>query len=281
MSKTAFSWVYDIKGNDSSLFFILGMCALEGEAIAMRHAEFLKKLADDMGIRLIFKAAFDKANRLSATGGRGIGLEASCRIFENIRQTFQVPVITDVHEVSQVAQIADVVDVLQIPAMLCRQTDLVVAAAKTGKPVHLKKGQFLAPDNWFSIANKAIAAGNQHVWFCERGTTFGYHDLVVDFRSFATVKEAGYPVVFDVTHAVQRPGGMGTSSGGQRHFVPPLAISAVAQGIAGVFMEVHEQPECAVSDGPNSIRLSELANLVGYLRDLDAWTKERAFPICK
>ncbi len=279
-SNKAFSWIYDVKGNEGSLFFILGMCALEGEDIAMRHAEFLKNLSVKMGFKFIFKAAFDKANRLSVTGGRGVGLEASLAIFEKIRRECDVPILTDVHEASQVWQIAEVVDVLQIPAMLCRQTDLVVAAAQTGKPVHLKKGQFLAPSNMPSIANKAVAEGNNHIWLCERGTTFGYHDLVVDFRSFATMKTTGFPVVFDVTHSVQRPGAMGTSTGGDRHFVPPLAVSAVAQGIAGIFMEVHEHPEKAVSDGPNSVRLSDLEALIGYLQDLDAWTKARTIPTC-
>jgi 2-dehydro-3-deoxyphosphooctonate aldolase (KDO 8-P synthase) len=279
-SNNAYSWIYDIKGNTGSLFFILGMCALEGEEIALRHADFLKKLSVKMGFKLIFKAAFDKANRLSITGGRGIGLESSLAIFEKIRREFEVPIITDVHETAQVLQVADVVDVLQIPAMLCRQTDLVVAAAQTGKPVHLKKGQFLAPDNMPSIVKKAAATGNDHIWLCERGTTFGYHDLVVDYRNFAIMKETGYPVVFDVTHAVQRPGAMGTSTGGDRRLVPPLAVSAVAQGIAGIFMEVHECPEKAVSDGPNSIRLSDLEALIGYLQGLDAWTKEHQIPPC-
>ena len=279
-SNNAYSWIYDIKGNEGSLFFILGMCALEGEEIALRHADFLKKLSVKMGFKLIFKAAFDKANRLSINGGRGIGLDASLAIFEKIRREFEVPVITDVHETSQVWQVADVVDVLQIPAMLCRQTDLVVAAAETGKPVHLKKGQFLAPDNMPSIVQKAAATGNNNIWLCERGTTFGYHDLVVDYRNFAIMKETGYPVVFDVTHAVQRPGAMGTSTGGDRRLVPPLAVSAVAQGIAGIFMEVHECPEKAVSDGPNSIRLSDLEVLIGYLQHLDYFTKERQIPAC-
>ena len=280
MNSHRYPWLYDLNGNQAPLFFIMGMCALEGEEIAMRHAEFLKKLSEKVGFKLVFKAAFDKANRLSIGSERGIGIDAACAIFEKIRIQFDVPILTDVHEVAQVEQIAQVVDVLQIPAMLCRQTDLLLAAAKTGKPVHIKKGQFLAPGNMQQLALKALSVGNNHVWLGERGTTFGYHDLVVDFRNFAIMKQTGYPVVFDVTHSVQRPGGMGTSSGGDRRFVPQLAVSAVAQGIAGLFMEVHEEPEKAHSDGPNSIRLSDLESLVSYLVDLDAWTKSRVLPEC-
>jgi 2-dehydro-3-deoxyphosphooctonate aldolase (KDO 8-P synthase) len=275
-----YPWLYEVDGNCGPLFFILGMCALEGEEIALRHAEFLKRLSEKLGFKLIFKAAFDKANRLSVSSKRGIGIEAACAIFEKVRTQFDLPVITDVHEVSQISTIAQVVDVLQIPAMLCRQTDLLVSAAATGKPVFIKKGQFLAPGNMQQIAEKAHSTGNKHVWLGERGTTFGYHDLIVDFRGFETMKQTGAPVVFDVTHSVQRPGGLGTSSGGERRFVPPLAASAVAQGIAGLFMEVHETPELAHSDGPNSIRLSDLEGLLAYLLELDAWTKARSLPAC-
>ncbi|NDD54371.1 3-deoxy-8-phosphooctulonate synthase [bacterium] len=278
MKRDAYSWVYEVKGNESPLFFILGMCALEGEDIALRHADFLTKLAEKVGFKLLFKAAFDKANRISIASGRGVGLDASCAIFEKIRTQFGVPVVTDVHETAQVPTIASVVDVLQIPAMLCRQTDLVVAAAKTGKPVFIKKGQFLAPEGMAQLAKKAASVGNEHVWFGERGTSFGYNNLVVDFRSFPVMKTTGHPVIYDVTHSVQRPGALGSSSGGERHFVPALAASAVVQGIAGIFMEVHEQPEVAHSDGPNSIRLSDLPALVQYLVDLDKWAKERPLP---
>ena len=274
----AVSWVHDVQGNDAPLFFILGMCAMEGEAIALRHAAFLKKLSEKLGFKLIFKAAFDKANRLSVNSGRGIGMDASLKIFEKVRAEFELPVLTDVHETAQVAPVAEVVDVIQIPAMLCRQTDLLVAAGKTGKPVNIKKGQFLAPDNMAVLAEKVTSTGNKHAWLCERGTTFGYHNLVVDFRGFATMKQTGLPVIFDATHAVQHPGGMGTSTGGARHFVPPLIISAVAQGLAGVFMEVHEEPEKAVSDGPNSVRLTDLPDLLAYLVDLDAWIKSHRAP---
>jgi 2-dehydro-3-deoxyphosphooctonate aldolase (KDO 8-P synthase) len=275
-----YSWLYNLNGNTDPLFFILGMCALEGEEIALRHADFLKQLSEKVGFKFIFKAAFDKANRLSASSKRGIGLDAACAIFEKIRTQFDVPIITDVHEVAQVAPVAAVVDVLQIPAMLCRQTDLLLAAASTGKPVFIKKGQFLAPDNMQQLADKARSVGNNNIWLGERGTTFGYHDLVVDYRGFAIMKQIGSPVVFDVTHAVQRPGGLGVSSGGERRFVPPLAASAVAQGIAGLFMEVHETPELAHSDGPNSIRLSDLEALTTHLVALDAWTKAHNLPAC-
>jgi len=270
-----------MRGNDKPLFFILGMCAMEGEAIALRHAEFLKKLSEKLGFKLIFKAAFDKANRISVTSGRGIGLDASLKIFEKIRREYELPVITDVHETFQVASVAEVVDVIQIPAMLCRQTDLLVAAGKTGKPVNLKKGQFLAPENMGVLAQKVISTGNEHVWLCERGTTFGYQNLIVDYRGFAIMKQSGYPIIFDATHSVQRPGGLGTASGGDRQFVSALAISAVAQGLAGIFMEVHEEPEKAVSDGPNSVRLADLENLLAYLIDLDAWTKSRSMPLVR
>jgi 2-dehydro-3-deoxyphosphooctonate aldolase (KDO 8-P synthase) len=280
MSSATFEWLSSVSNTDR-LFFILGPCALENEASAMRHAEFLKNLADKHSFNLIFKTSFDKANRISVTGGRGCGMDEGLKILGRVRETFQIPVTTDIHEAWQAAPVAQVVDVLQIPAMLCRQTDLLLAAGKTGKPVHIKKGQFLAAETMSEVAKKVESTGNKNIWLCERGFSFGYQNLVVDFRNFPIMKQVGYPVVFDVTHAVQRPSGLGSASSGDRHFVPPLVAAGVVQGIAGVFMEVHEAPEKAISDGPNSVPLSALENLVTYLIQLDAWAKAHPVPAIK
>ncbi len=278
MACNTFSWLKEIDGNSSPLFFILGPCAMESEQHTLMIAEHLKKLSEKLHFNLIFKSSFDKANRTSLGNYRGVGIEKGLQILEKVRREFHVPVITDVHETSQMASIAEVADILQIPAFLCRQTDLLVAAGKTGKIIHVKKGQFVAPEVMPSIFEKIESTGNQNIWCCERGYTMGYGNLIVDFRNFPIMKSFGKPVVFDATHSVQRPSGLGCSSGGDRAFVPPLATAAVSLGIAGVFLEVHEQPEKALCDGPNSIRLSQVENLLQYLIDLDAWVKARPIP---
>ena len=274
-----FDWLSSIQGNADKLFFILGPCAMENEAHTLKIAEFLKNLSEELRFNLIFKASFDKANRISLDSYRSVGLDEGLKILAKVRSTFQLPVLTDVHEVSQVPYVAEVVDVLQTPAMLCRQTDLLVAVGKSGKPVNVKKGQFITAENMQHAVKKVESTGNKNVWLCERGVSFGYNNLVVDYRNFPIMKRFGKPVVFDATHAVQQPGGQGNSSGGDRSFVASLAASAVTQGIAGLFMEVHENPEKALSDGPNSVRLSQLKELMLYLIDLDAWSKQRPIPL--
>lgn len=279
MKQLSTDWIYTIQGNSQPLFFILGPCAIEDEASTMYAAQFLKKLSEKLKFNFIFKAAFDKANRISLSSFRGCGMDNGLRILEKVKQEFDLPIITDVHETIQVAPVAQVADVIQIPAMLCRQTDLLVAAGKTGKPVHLKKGQFLAPENMGELVKKVESTGNSNVWLCERGYSFGYQNLIVDYRNFPIMKRLGKSLVFDATHAVQRPGGVGNAStGGDRIFVPPLVASAVAQGVAGLFMEVHAEPEKALSDGPNSIRHAHLESFLSYIIDLDAWAKSHPVP---
>ncbi|MFH1461668.1 MAG: 3-deoxy-8-phosphooctulonate synthase [bacterium] len=268
----------NIKSNNSPLFFILGPCVIESEEHSLRAAEFLKNLSEKLKFNFIFKSSFDKANRTSLNNYRGIGFEAGLKILQRVRKEFDIPVITDVHESTQVNEVALVVDVLQIPAYLCRQTDLLIAAGKTGKFINVKKGQFLAPENMKSVVDKIESSGNQNIWVCERGYTFGYNNLVVDYRNFEIMKRFGKPIVFDVTHSVQMPSANGCSSGGDRRFASPLAISAVAQGIAGVFMEVHDNPEQALCDGPNSIRFSQLEEFIKYLMDLDSFVKSKKRP---
>lgn len=268
----------NIKPNESPLFFILGPCVIESEEHSLMAAEFLKNLSEKLKFNFIFKSSFDKANRTALGNYRGIGFEAGLKILERIRKEFDIPVITDVHESIQVNEVASVVDVLQIPAYLCRQTDLLIAVGKTGKFVNAKKGQFLAPENMKSVVDKIESTGNQNVWVCERGYSFGYNNLVVDYRNFEIMKRFGKPIVFDATHSVQMPSANGCSSGGDRRFAFPLAISAVAQGISGLFMEVHDKPERALCDGPNSIRFSQLEELLQYLIDLDDWVKLRKKP---
>ncbi|MCB9492767.1 MAG: 3-deoxy-8-phosphooctulonate synthase [Epsilonproteobacteria bacterium] len=264
--------------NTQPLFFILGPCSIENEQHTFKVAEHIKKLAEKLQFHFVFKSSYDKANRLSPTSGRGVGIDQGLEILSKVRSTFDVPIITDVHETEQVNQVATVADIIQIPAMLCRQTDLLLAAGKTGKPVMVKKGQFLSAENMDGAVKKIASTGNDNIWLCERGFTFGYNNLVVDYRNFPIMKEAGKPVVFDATHSVQRPGGRGNSSGGDRKFVPHLAAAAITQGIAGIFMEVHDNPEQAVSDGPNSVRLSQLEDLLKYLIELDNWVKQRTLP---
>jgi 2-dehydro-3-deoxyphosphooctonate aldolase (KDO 8-P synthase) len=263
-------------GNDLPLAVIAGPCQLEGREHGMMMAEALKALSAELSMPLVFKASYDKANRTSLKAQRGMGLEESMAVFREIRDTFQLPVLTDVHLPEHCALVADSVDILQIPAFLCRQTDLLIAAAQTGKVVNVKKGQFLAPWDMKNVAAKIAGSGNDNILLCERGTSFGYNTLVSDFRGIPTMRAMGYPVVFDATHSVQQPGGLGGASGGQREFVPVLARAAVAIGVAGVFIETHEDPDRAPSDGPNMVPLDEMRALLTYLRDLDRFTKERA-----
>ncbi|MBD3273132.1 3-deoxy-8-phosphooctulonate synthase [Candidatus Dependentiae bacterium] len=267
-----------IEANNSPLFFILGPCVIENEKHSLMAAEFLKNLSEKLKFNFIFKSSFDKANRTSLNNFRGMGIQKGLKILERVRKEFEVPVITDIHETTQIDEVANVVDVLQIPAFLCRQTDLLIAAGKTGKIVNVKKGQFLAPQNMKSVIEKIEYTDNKNVWVCERGYSFGYNNYVVDYRNFPIMKSFGKPVVFDATHSVQMPSAQGCSSGGDRRFVSPLAISAVAQGIAGVFMEVHDQPEKALCDGPNSVRFSQLEDFLKHLIDLDFWVKSKKTP---
>jgi len=260
-------------GNDLPLTLIAGPCQLESRDHAMEMATALKEITRRLGIDLIYKSSFDKANRTSTSSKRGLGFEASLPIFAEIRESLGLAVLTDVHEISQCEKVAEVVDILQIPAFLCRQTDLLVAAAKTGKTVNVKKGQFLAPWDMKNVISKITGAGNSNVLVTERGTSFGYNTLVSDMRSLPTMAEFGAPVIFDATHSVQQPGGQGTTSGGERKFVPVLARAAVAVGVAGVFIETHQDPDKAPSDGPNMVPLSRIEALIKNLMAFDAVTK--------
>ena len=263
-------------GNSLPLTLIAGPCALESRAHALEMAQGLKELADHLGIGLVYKTSFDKANRTSGKGARGIGLEWALPIFAEIRESVGVPVLTDVHEPAQCERVAEAVDVLQIPAYLCRQTDLLVAAAKTGRVVNVKKGQFLAPWDMANVVQKVTGAGNPNVLVTERGASFGYNTLVSDMRALPILaRETGAPVIFDATHSVQQPGGQGTSSGGQREFIPVLARAAVAIGIAGVFIETHQDPDKAPSDGPNMIALKDMERLLRTLQAFDSIAKLR------
>ncbi len=259
--------------NDAPIAVFVGPCQLESRAHALEMASALKEIADELGFGLIFKTSFDKANRTSLAGKRGVGLEAALPVFAEIRETLGLPVVTDVHEPAQCAAIAPVVDVLQIPAFLCRQTDLLVAAAKTGRVVKIKKGQFMAPWDMKQAVTKVVASGNPNVLLTERGSSFGYNALVTDMRALPIMAETGAPVIFDATHSVQQPGGQGTSSGGDRRYVPVLARAAVAVGVAGLFIEVHENPDRAPSDGPNMLPLQDFAPLMAELMALDALVK--------
>jgi 2-dehydro-3-deoxyphosphooctonate aldolase (KDO 8-P synthase) len=261
--------------NNKPLALIAGPCALESRAHALEMSHALVELTGKLGIGLIYKTSFDKANRTSLEGARGMGLEASLPILAEIRESFGCPVLTDVHEPAQCAAVAEAVDVLQIPAFLCRQTDLLVAAAKTGRAINIKKGQFLAPWDMTNVARKVAEAGNTNILLCERGVSFGYNTLVNDMRALPILAQAGYPVVFDATHSVQQPGGKGTSTGGQREFVPVLARAAVAVGVAAVFMETHQDPDKAPSDGPNMVKLKELPVLLEMLMEFDKLAKAR------
>ena len=261
-------------GNRLPLSLIAGPCALESRAHALEMASALKEIAARLKIGLVYKTSFDKANRTSSKSARGIGLDEALPIFADIRDTLGVPVLTDVHEIEQCARVAAAVDVLQIPAFLCRQTDLLIAAAKTGRTVNVKKGQFLAPWDMKNVVAKLTAAGNRNVLVTERGASFGYNTLVSDMRALPILaRDTGAPVIFDATHSVQQPGGQGTSSGGEREFVPVLARAAVAVGVAGVFIETHQDPDKAPSDGPNMVPLKEMEGLLRRLIEFDRLAK--------
>jgi 2-dehydro-3-deoxyphosphooctonate aldolase (KDO 8-P synthase) len=261
-------------GNALPLAIIAGPCQMESRDHALEMASALKEMTGKLGIGLVYKSSFDKANRTSASSARGIGLAKALEVFAEVKERLGLPVTTDVHEAEQCEPVADVVDILQIPAFLCRQTDLLVAAAKTGRVVNVKKGQFLAPWDMANVANKITGAGNPNVMVCERGASFGYNTLVSDMRSLPIMAEVtGAPVIFDATHSVQQPGGKGTSSGGERRFVPVLARAAVAVGIAGLFIETHEDPDNAPSDGPNMVPLRDMPALLAELKAFDELAK--------
>ena len=262
-------------GNDLPFVLIAGPCAMESRDHAFDMAGALVEMADKVGIGLVYKSSFDKANRTSARSNRGIGLDAALPIFADLRETFGCPVITDVHLPDQCAPVADIVDVLQIPAFLSRQTDLLVAAGETGKPINVKKGQFLAPWDMKNVVAKIDGTGNMNTLVCERGASFGYNTLVSDMRALPILAETGCPVVFDATHSVQQPGGQGEKSGGDRRFVPVLARAAIAVGVAAVFMETHREPDSAPSDGPNMVPFAELPALVETLVAFDRLAKNR------
>ena len=265
-------------GNGLPLALIAGPCALESRTHALEMASALKEMAGRLGLGLIYKSSFDKANRTSAGSARGMGLSEALPIFAEIRESVGVPVITDVHEPNQCAPVAEAVDVLQIPAFLCRQTDMLLAAARTGKPVNVKKGQFLAPWDMRHVVAKLVGAGNPNVLVTERGVSFGYNTLISDMRALPILAETGAPVIFDATHSVQQPGGQGGHSGGERRFVPVLARAAVAVGVAGVFIETHQDPDRAPSDGPNMVPLRELEPLLAELIAIDRLVKHSVTP---
>lgn len=264
-------------GLDRPLFLIAGPCVIESETLAIETAGQLKAIAARLAIPFIYKSSFDKANRTSLASFRGLGLEAGLRILEKVKQQVKVPVLTDVHEDTPLDEVAAVVDVLQTPAFLCRQTNFIQNVARTGKPVNIKKGQFLSPWDMKNVADKALATGNRQIMVCERGVSFGYNNLVSDMRALAVMRDTGCPVVFDATHSVQLPGGAGGKSGGQREFVPVLARAAVAAGVAGLFMETHPDPDKALSDGPNAWPLGRMEELLGVLTELDRSVKARGF----
>jgi 2-dehydro-3-deoxyphosphooctonate aldolase (KDO 8-P synthase) len=263
-------------GGDRPLVLIAGPCVIESEDTTLRHAERLLTICNGLSMPLIFKASYDKANRTSIGSFRGPGMKEGLRILAKVKQSLGLPVLSDIHSIEQIAPAAEVLDVLQIPAFLCRQTDLLIAAAKSGRVINVKKGQFLAPWDMKNVAGKLAASGNEDIILTERGVSFGYNNLVVDMRSFPIMRASGYPVVFDATHSVQLPGGQGESSGGQREFVEYLSRAAVAAGIDGIFMEVHEDPDKALCDGPNSIPLGELPLLLKRLRAIDLLVKQAA-----
>lgn len=260
-------------GNDLPFVLIAGPCAMESRQHALEMSHALVEMTTRLGLGLIYKTSFDKANRTSLGNDRGVGLEAALPILAEIRETYGCPVLTDIHTAEQCAPVAEAVDVLQIPAFLCRQTDLILAAAATGKALNIKKGQFLAPWDMKNVVTKAESSGNTNIMVCERGASFGYNTLVSDMRSLPILAEEGVPVVFDATHSVQQPGGQGTTSGGQREFVPVLARAAVAIGVAAVFIETHQDPDSAPSDGPNMVPLHQMEELLGRLIAFDKLSK--------
>ncbi len=264
-------------GIDQPLFLIAGPCVIESEDMTLRVADELKNVCVKLDVPFIFKSSFDKANRSSNSTFRGFGMEEGLRILEKVKAQFEIPVLTDIHTIDQVKPVSEIVDVLQTPAFLCRQTDFITAVAKSGRPVNIKKGQFLAPSDMAQVVNKAKEAnGNKdNIMVCERGVSFGYNTLVSDMRSLSIMRETNCPVVFDATHSVQQPGGKGDRSGGQSEYVPLLARAAVASGISGVFMETHPNPKEALSDGPNAVPLDNMSELLGTLKDIDGLVKAR------
>jgi len=265
-------------GLDQPVFLIAGNCVIEDEATSLKTAEVLVEACTRLQIPLIYKSSFDKANRSSIDSFRGPGMEKGLRVLEKVRTEFNIPILTDVHEDTPMDEVASVVDVLQTPAFLCRQTNFIQSVCKTGKPVNIKKGQFMAPEDMHNVVVKAQATGNDQIMLCERGVSFGYRTLISDMRGLAIMRQSGCPVVFDATHSVQQPGGLGTASGGQRQFVPVLARAAVATGVAGLFMETHPDPDNALSDGPNAWPLAQMPALLATLAELDSVTKSSTLP---
>jgi len=255
-------------GGNNPLYIIAGPCVIESEDIAFYTAERLKVICSQVGLSLLFKSSYDKANRTSLSSFRGPGLDKGLQIFSDVRSRFGIPVISDVHSIDEVKPASEVLDAFQIPAFLCRQTDLVLSASHTGKPVNIKKGQFLAPWDVKNIIDKFISTGNRNLFITERGASFGYNNLVVDFRGLPIMRAFGYPVIFDVTHSLQLPGGLGSSSGGQKEFAEPLARAAVAAGVDGLFMEVHPAPDKALCDGPNMIPIDEVADFLRVMKQI-------------
>lgn len=268
---------FDI-GLDQPLFLIAGPCVIESEALVMQVAETMKAMTDELGIPYVFKASFDKANRSSVDSFRGPGMDEGLKILANVKSEFDLPILTDVHEDTPIDEVASVVDVLQTPAFLCRQTNFIQRVASAGKPVNIKKGQFLSPWEMKNVIAKARATGNEQIMACERGFMFGYSSLISDMRSLAVMRQDNTPVVFDATHSVQQPGGQGNASGGLREFVPVLARAAVATGIAGIFMETHPNPVEALCDGPNAWPLDKMKDLLTTLKTLDETVKAQPFP---
>jgi len=264
-------------GNDQPIFLIAGTCVVESEQLTLDTAGRLKEICSDLGISLIYKSSFDKANRSSRDGFRGPGMEEGLRILSEVKKQLDLPVLTDVHEDTPMGEVADVADVLQTPAFLCRQTNFILRVAATGKPVNLKKGQFLSPWEMQNVVDKAKSTGNDNIMVCERGFSFGYNNLVSDMRSLAVMRGSGCPVVFDATHSVQLPGGKGSASGGQREFIPVLARAATAAGVAGLFMETHPEPSKALSDGPNAWPLGQMKDLLETLVLIDSSVKQHGY----
>lgn len=262
-------------GNGKPFFLMSGPCVIESEQMAMDTAGFLTEVTKDLGINFVYKSSFDKANRLSINSFRGLGVGKGLEILAKVKKTYNIPIVTDVHEDTSFAEVAEVVDVLQTPAFLCRQTNFIVEVCKQGKPVNIKKGQFLAPWDMRHVVTKAKSTGNEQIMVCERGVSFGYNNLVLDMRSLEIMKATNCPVVFDATHSVQLPGGQGSSSGGQREFIPVLSKAAMAVGIDGLFMEIHPKPDEAKSDGPNSFPMYKIKEFLGLLKELDHLVKSQ------
>lgn len=265
--------IKDITIRNASPFIIAGPCVIESEEITLYTAKKLREICSIIGLPLIFKCSYDKANRTSLSSYRGPGIDKGLQILSDVRSKLDIPVISDVHSIDEIKTASEVLDALQIPAFLCRQTDLIIEASKTGKPVNVKKGQFLAPWDVKNIIDKFISTGNKNLMITERGTSFGYNNLVVDFRAFPIMRSFGYPVIFDVTHSLQLPGGQGSCSGGQREFAEPLARAAVACGVDGLFMEVHPEPDNALCDGPNMIKLDDVLDMLKTIKSINAATK--------